>query len=243
MRDLHDSASTRYYRKREIALIRSAFGDLRGKRVLKLDLWNEAFNTRILHWIRQQEAEAWGIDVSSVVVERAEELARSCGLNLRLVNGDIRELPFPDGAFDHVYTMGTIEHVPEYRQALREVHRVLRKGGSAIIGVPYKWDPMLRPAFVYLMDLLGMYPYAPEKSFSSAELRDAVEQSGLRVCYRTGILTLPGILRMIDLFLHIHGIPAHGLISPVVQPFEWFETRFRWAGHLGYLLVQVARKE
>src|SRR5204862_1616826 len=54
--DLWGAPSTRYYRRSEIALISGALGPLAGKRVLKLDLWNEAFNTRIGQWMEEQGA-------------------------------------------------------------------------------------------------------------------------------------------------------------------------------------------
>jgi ubiquinone/menaquinone biosynthesis C-methylase UbiE len=46
------------------------------------------------------------------------------------VVGDAMELPFPDGAFDHVHGSWIIEHVPNPVVALREVRRVLRTGGT-----------------------------------------------------------------------------------------------------------------
>lgn len=64
VRDFHAAPSTQYYRRCEIALLERSVGSLRGKRVLKLDLWNEAFNTRILDWMREQGAEAVGLDIA-----------------------------------------------------------------------------------------------------------------------------------------------------------------------------------
>ena len=57
VRDFHAAPSTQYYRRCEIALLERSVGSLRGKRVLKLDLWNEAFNTRIQGRMRSQGAE------------------------------------------------------------------------------------------------------------------------------------------------------------------------------------------
>src|SRR5262245_4578702 len=209
VRDFHAAPSTRYYRRCEEALLERSVGSLRGKRVLKLDLWNEAFNTRILHWMREQGAEVVGLDISRVVAFQARRNAlaarrngRSNGHSPALLRADIRELPFAPGSFDVVYTMGTIEHIDEYRQAIGEVHRVLRPGGRAVVGVPHKWDLFLRPLMVWILDLFGQYLYAPEKSFSAGELRQDVERTGLRVIERTGILTLPGFLRMADLFFY-----------------------------------------
>ncbi len=237
--DVYGADSTQYYRRREITLLRRAFGDLRGKRVLKLDLWNEAVNTRILNWMQDEGAEVYGLDVSEVTASRARANARG---RLRLVQADIRDLPFASGSFDLLYTMGTIEHIDEYQRAVDEVARVLKPGGRAVVGVPHKWDIFLRPVLVQVLELLGGYAYAPEKSFSAGELRRVVEASGLRVAERTGILAIPGIVRMADLFLYQRRIPLHRLTPLVLWPFAQAETRWRWPGYFGYLLALVVEK-
>jgi SAM-dependent methyltransferase len=242
VRDFSAAPSTRYYRRCEIALIERGLGDLRGRRVLKLDLWNEAFNTRILDWMRSQGAEVVGLDLSRVVAHQARRNSLVKGAPLPLLRADIRELPFPAGSFDAVYTMGTIEHIDEYPQSLREIHRVLRPGGRAIVGVPHKWNLFLRPLMVRILDAFGQYLYAPEKSFSAGELRRDLERVGLRPVERTGILTLPGFLRMADLFFYTRGIPLYRLSPLFLAPFQYLETRWRWPGRFGYLLTWVAVK-
>ncbi len=240
--DFFQAHSTQYYRRCEIALLRRHFGDLRGKRVLKLDLWNEAINTRILHWIREQGAEAFGIDVSGVVAGRARRNASLAAGELHLAQCDIRELPFLAGSFDYVYTMGTIEHIEEYQLAVSEISRVLRPGGKAIVGVPHKWNVFLRPLLVALLDRFGKYAYSPELSFSARELRDVVVRSGLSAGPRTGILSIPGILRMADLFCYSRRIPLHHLSPLFLWPFDFAETRWEWPGYFGYLIAVVAEK-
>jgi SAM-dependent methyltransferase len=241
VRDFFAAPSTQYYRRCEIALLQRSVGDLAGRRVLKLDLWNEAFNTRILDWIRSQGAEAVGLDLSRVVAFRARRNVRGNGHAPAFLRADIRELPFLTGSFDVVYTMGTIEHIDEYRDALREIHRVLRPGGRAVIGVPHKWDLFLRPLMVRILDAFGQYLYAPEKAFSARELRRDVEGAGLEVVERTGILTLPGFVRMADLFFFTRRIPLYRLTPLFLAPFE-METRWRWPGRFGYLLTLIADK-
>lgn len=242
MRDFSAAPTTLYYRQCEIALFQRAVGDLRGKRVLKLDLWNEAINTRILNWVAASGAKTFGLDLSHIVARRASENARREGAPLNLVRADIRDVPFADDSFDVVYTMGTIEHIDEYAQAIREIHRVLKPGGTAIIGVPNKWDIFLRPLLVAVLEAMDKYPYAPEKSFSERELREVVEAAGLKVRRRTGILTIPGVLRMADLFFHTRRIPLTWLTGAASRPFEYAETRWQWPGYFGYLLTVVAEK-
>jgi SAM-dependent methyltransferase len=53
------------------------------------------------------------------------------------VRCDITHLDFPSQTFDIVLCSHVLEHVPNDRQAIRELHRVLRPGGVAYIQVPY----------------------------------------------------------------------------------------------------------
>ena len=49
---------------------------------------------------------------------------------------DITELPFADGSFDIILCSHVLEHVPNDDLALKELYRVLRTDGEAIILVP-----------------------------------------------------------------------------------------------------------
>ncbi len=240
--DFFGAPTTQYYRRCEIALLGRCVGALAGKRVLKLDLWNEAFNTRILHWMRDQGAQTFGLDLSRVVAAMARRNGQALGDGNRLVQADIRELPYEGDSFDVVYTMGTIEHIDEYRQALGEVARVLKPGGVAVVGVPHRWNLFLRPLMVRLLSALRLYLYAPEKSFSAGELGRDLAAAGLRVRRRDGILAIPGLLRMADLFCYTRRIPIAPLMRPALAPFAYCETRWSWPGRFGYLLALAAEK-
>lgn len=48
---------------------------------------------------------------------------------------DAEHLPFPDATFDIVYSYGVLHHSPDTRAAVKEVHRVLKPGGTAIVMV------------------------------------------------------------------------------------------------------------
>jgi SAM-dependent methyltransferase len=50
--------------------------------------------------------------------------------------GDIQQLPYADGSFDGVICSHVLEHVADDRLALREIRRVLRSDGWAIVMVP-----------------------------------------------------------------------------------------------------------
>jgi 2-polyprenyl-3-methyl-5-hydroxy-6-metoxy-1,4-benzoquinol methylase len=52
------------------------------------------------------------------------------------VNLDEQKLPYPDSRFDLVTCLETIEHLENFRALLREIYRVLKPGGVAILTTP-----------------------------------------------------------------------------------------------------------
>lgn len=55
-------------------------------------------------------------------------------VELRL--GDATCMEFEDESFDFVYSFHALEHIPQYRTALREIRRVLKPDGGYLIGTP-----------------------------------------------------------------------------------------------------------
>jgi SAM-dependent methyltransferase len=59
---------------------------------------------------------------------------------LAMEHADLLELPYRDAQFDVVMCNHVLEHVSDDRLALREIHRVLRPGGEAIVMSPIDQD-------------------------------------------------------------------------------------------------------
>lgn len=67
---------------------------------------------------------------------RANAAAEGVADRVELVTGDMRDLPFGDGAFDAIVSSLAIHNIPDAEgreQAVREAHRVLRPGGLMLI--------------------------------------------------------------------------------------------------------------
>ena len=54
--------------------------------------------------------------------------------------GDVTNLDFEADSFDKVYSLHTIEHIPDLKQFFSEMARVLRPKGRAVI--VYPWEPL-----------------------------------------------------------------------------------------------------
>lgn len=237
---LKGAPSTRYYFECERALHEKFFPDLRGRLLLKTDLWDEAKNSEILRWAGEQGARPVGVDIALPTV-RAARTAMD-GRDPWFVLGDVRALPFQANSVDLVYSMGTIEHFPEYAVAVREIFRVLRPRGRAIIGVPNKLDPFLRPLLVSMLHRLGRYPYGMEVAFTPGALRRLLTAAGFRVSATSGILFMPGWLRMADLWLNARRPRLTFLTGWLVRPFAWLYRHVPALRRHGYLIACVAEK-
>ncbi len=89
-----------------------------------------------------QGFELHGIDASIEMVRLAGQYALKYGFEARLINGDVRHLPYADESFDHAIAVATYHHLKKDDQlpALRELKRVLKPGGTAFITVWNRWQ-------------------------------------------------------------------------------------------------------
>lgn len=55
---------------------------------------------------------------------------------LAKVKADICDLPFADATFDWILCNHVLEHIPNDTQAMKELYRVLKPGGKALLQVP-----------------------------------------------------------------------------------------------------------
>ncbi|MHB1329544.1 MAG: class I SAM-dependent methyltransferase [Gemmatimonadales bacterium] len=59
----------------------------------------------------------------------------------RVAQGDLMRLTYADSSFDGALLNEVLEHVPDERTALRELHRVIRPGGALLIFSPNRLYP------------------------------------------------------------------------------------------------------
>ena len=73
--------------------------------------------------------------LSHIPFQSALDLGCGTGEMLKLIFlGDSEMLPFSDGSFDVVYCNDSFHHYPSPQNVLREVHRVMKPGGTFLMG-------------------------------------------------------------------------------------------------------------
>jgi len=112
-----------------------------------------------------------GAGVRGIDVERAPLRFCRADRGLPVAQADAARLPFAAGSFALVAALDALEHLADDAGALREIHRVLRPGGSLVASVP---------AFPWLwgsVDDLGHH----QRRYRRGELRARVEAAGFAI--------------------------------------------------------------
>jgi len=108
------------------------FGGFRGETLLEVGC---GIGTDLVRFARGG-ALVTGVDLSKTAIDLAAKNFEVHGLTpvqLRVANGEA--LPYPDESFDHVYAHGVIQYTADPATLVRECHRVLKPGGTAIFMV------------------------------------------------------------------------------------------------------------
>ena len=85
-------------------------------------------------------ADTCGIDLTPRAIEMCRLRLQAFGLQSDLRVGDAERLPFDDAVFDLVWSWGVIHHSPDTPAAVREIHRVLKPGGTARVMIYNTWS-------------------------------------------------------------------------------------------------------
>jgi SAM-dependent methyltransferase len=105
--------------------------DLKGKRLLEIGL---GYGT-LGQIIARRGCQYHGLDIAQGPVEmmryRLALLGQEGGR--RVQQGSALDIPYPEGAFDYVYSIGCLHHTGDLPKAVSEVFRVLAPGGKAVV--------------------------------------------------------------------------------------------------------------
>ena len=147
------------------------FASFKGQRLLEVGC---GIGTDLVRFA-QGGARVTGVDLAQTAIDFARqnfEWHAVAAEELRVANGEA--LPYGDGSFDVVYAHGVIQYTADPAQLIRECHRVLKPGGTAIFMV-YNRVSWLN-AMSKLMKVALEHEDAPVlKKFSIGEFRELLK--------------------------------------------------------------------
>ena len=106
----------------------------RGERVLDLGCGSGVFSCLLAI----SGAAVTSVDLTDAAVNMTQLNARTQGADVSVVRGDAENLPLAPDQFDYVFSWGVLHHTPDMPAAFREVRRVLKTGGTAMIMVYHR---------------------------------------------------------------------------------------------------------
>lgn len=218
----------------------------RVERLLKTDLFDEAFRDGLYPELSLRAQTIIGIDISALMLH----VDRSRHGGLRVVRADVRHLPFASESFDAIVSNSTLDHFKsphEIIASLRELYRVLRKGGLLLLTLDNLANPIiaLRNALPYrLLNRLGLVPYYVGVTYGPRRLRRVLQQIGFEVVELSAVMHCPRVLvvKLVQVLERHIGLEAQRRLLRCLMAFEGLScwpTRFL-TGH--FIAVRAMRR-
>lgn len=133
----------------------------------------------------RKTADIVGVDLDEASLAKGRDGSAMVGFaDSRFVAGDAFRLPFRDATFDAVICSEVLEHLTDYKDALREIHRVVKPGGLFAASVPTAWPERLCWRLASGPGGYADQPGGHVRIFRESELRDAIETEGFHYLAR-----------------------------------------------------------
>jgi 2-polyprenyl-3-methyl-5-hydroxy-6-metoxy-1,4-benzoquinol methylase len=116
--------------------------------------------------------DAFGVDLSSMDIQQGKDTFK---LGERLIHGSLQDISNSAHHFDIVCYIHVFEHIPELKIELREIYKILNKGGILVIEVPNFdsfWRKLLGPRWYGLAFSQHIWQFTPKT------LRKILEEEG-----------------------------------------------------------------
>lgn len=215
-------------------------------RLLKTDLFDEAFSTGLYPLLAERTRRLIGIDTSAQVIAAA----RARNEALCAVVSDVRSLPFCAGAFDCVVSNSTLDHFASHddiSRSLAELHRVLRPGGTLLITLDNGDNPLvaLRNRLPFaLLSRLGIVPYFVGTTCGRAELVQRLRQTGFAPRGDADFLMHCPRILAVALARLLERVAPPSVQEQFLRGLRHFERlgSWRFAHRSGYFVAVVAEK-
>ena len=141
-------------------------------------------------WFSRRAVELGAVVTSLDVGENLlNEVKKKC--ETTRVVGDVTALKFKDNSFDIIVSSDVIEHTPDPKLAIKEMARVLKKGGVLALTVPNNcWH-----FAVSIGNALKLRPYQGYENWVGwGQLKKELEKNGLQVKKQMGFHFIPFVV-------------------------------------------------
>ena len=161
-------------------------GDLRDRAVLDVGCGD---GTLTLALARAGAASVIGCDIDPRMISHAVARGARQQDAVHYTVADAARLPFADRSFELVTVVTVLAFIPDAEGAVREMARVLKPGGSLIVGELGKWS--LWAALRWMRGWLGAKTWRAATFRTARQLHELAQAAGLGVEHVSGAIFFP----------------------------------------------------
>lgn len=118
--------------KKILKELENAFGDITAMSILDVGCESGYVSIKLM----EEGANVTAVDIVEPALEKFKGKIKNTGYNPKIINAAVQNLPFHDNEFDATICTETLEHAPDLKQCISELHRVTKPNGAIIITVP-----------------------------------------------------------------------------------------------------------
>ncbi len=165
-------------------------GDVRGRSVLDVACGDGAYSISAC----KRGARVVALDRSPGMLEAARRRAEDCRESIEFCQAAAEALPFYADAFDTVIAVTTLCFVKDPQPTIQEAVRVLRPGGSLIVGELGRYS--VWAVGRKIRGWLGSCTWRGVHYWTFQDLRELVEGAGLRIHSRISAVYYPPVMAL-----------------------------------------------
>jgi SAM-dependent methyltransferase len=224
--------------KEHLRLIKRWLKESMPERLLKTDLFEEAFGEDQLLFDLSTYGKRFGIDLAHSTVKYASAKAqKNCASNpdapgpsaasFHFGVADLRALPFKSQSFDLIISTSSLDHFAsgsDFRHAVRQIVSALAPGGKLIVTVDNLWNPLYLP--LKWLSRFSWAPYPLGYTPSLSGLKKILVHNNLNVLNTDCLVHNPRLIST-ALFLLLRrfwGNRASPWIAAILKAFSWLDS-------------------
>ncbi len=171
-----------------------------------------------------------GVDLSKQMLLRLKE--RFPDSNILVVQADMKNLPFKEGAFDLVYSIRAFKYSPSPFDVLKEINRLTKTSGHAAVYEVNNGVSLAYLTFLIKKTINSNSNWAPISSLVS--MKQYFKSAGFSKISCEGVLSLPPVLYSI--------VKKENLLE-LFSIIELLCAKIPYFGQFGYGIIYSAKKK
>ncbi len=204
-------------------------------RLLKTDLFEEAFGEDQLLFDISSDGQKFGIDLGHSTVKYAKAKAPKLAApgsggstaSFHFGVADLRTLPFKPQSFDMIISTSSLDHFAsghDFRQAVQQIISALAPGGRLIVTMDNLWNPLYFP--LKWLSRFSWSPYPLGYTPSLTRLTKILVHNNLNVLKTDCLVHNPRLVStaLFLLLRRILGNRASPWIAAILKAFSWLDS-------------------